>query len=239
MSASFPNVVLNSIMAQTLNEFADALEGLKYLQDIREKALELCREIITKHNRILFSGDGYSKEWVEEAKRRGLANIPSYIEAIAILDDTKTSDLFNHLNVYTESELEANKQILTDQYCKDISIEVKTLLDICRREILPSMSAEWEFLSKCNTGKKCPSYIQNKQDELGSLIDELAASITTLESKFQDVSKIASLYEKGLELHHTICPLMVKTRTIIDAYEAIASKSYYTIPTYEEMWFKL
>ena len=81
MSASFSNTVLNAIMAESLNQIADELEGIKYIQDIREKALTICRNLIEKHKRILFSGDGYSEEWAKEAKRRGLPNVKSFIES--------------------------------------------------------------------------------------------------------------------------------------------------------------
>ena len=100
MSASFSNTVLNAIMAESLNQIADELEGIKYIQDIREKALTICRNLIEKHKRILFSGDGYSEEWAKEAKRRGLPNVKSFIESTEVLNDPSVINLFTSLNIY-------------------------------------------------------------------------------------------------------------------------------------------
>ena len=112
MSASFSNTVLNAIMAESLNQIADKLEGIKYIQDIREKALTICRNLIEKHKRILFSGDGYSDEWAKEAKRRGLPNVKSFIESTEVLNDPSVINLFTSLNIYSEKELAANLIIL-------------------------------------------------------------------------------------------------------------------------------
>ena len=118
LSASLVNTVLNSIMAEALNEVADKLEGIKYIQDVRDKALDICQDMIEKHKRIIFSGDGYSSEWVKEAKRRGLPNIKSFIESVPHLLDEKSINLFTSLNIYSEKELRAHEDILAELYCK-------------------------------------------------------------------------------------------------------------------------
>ena len=141
MSASFANTVLNAIIAESLNGIAKKLEGIKYLQDVREKALNICREMIHDHKRILFSGDGYSDEWVKEAERRGLPNVRSYIEATQVLKDPSVIHLFTSLGIYSEVELEANRRIMEEQYDRVMDIEVKTLIEMTRKDILPAMSA--------------------------------------------------------------------------------------------------
>ena len=116
LSASFANVVLNTITADVLNEIAGQLSDLKYKQDIRARALEICTQILKDHERILFSGDGYSQEWVAEAKRRGLPNIPSFIESVSALTSPKTVELFTHNHIFTEKELSARSEIMNEQY---------------------------------------------------------------------------------------------------------------------------
>ena len=119
LSASFANVVLNTITADVLNEIAGQLSDLKYKQDIRARALEICTQILKDHERILFSGDGYSQEWVAEAKRRGLPNIPSFIESVSALTSPKTVELFTRNHIFTEKELSARSEIMQRAVCED------------------------------------------------------------------------------------------------------------------------
>lgn len=241
MSSSFSNTVLNAIMAESLNEIADQLEGIKYLQDIREKAVDICRNIVHDHKRILFSGDGYSEEWVKEAARRGLPSVKSFIESVQILNDPKVVDLFTSLDIYTEKELSANRTILEERYEKKMVIEVRTLLEMTRKDVLPAMTAELNFYAQAlaSSGTAAPKYIKDQVRYLSDLIDNTAKAVKALEKGWQKALEAPDTFTAGKNIYYSVTPLMLKLRELIDSYEMIASRSFYQLPMYEDMLFNL
>ena len=132
-SASTTNIILNSIVADSLRSIADTLQQYKYIDDIRKKSLDICRDILRKHSRILFSKDGYSEEWLQEAQERGLPNIKHYVDSIYSMLDDKAVEMFERNKVYDRLELEARVDILTEEYRKSVKAEVLTLLDISKK----------------------------------------------------------------------------------------------------------
>ena len=241
MSASFPNTVLNAIMAESLNQIADELEGIKYIQDIREKALTICRKLIEKHKRILFSGDGYSEEWAKEAKRRGLPNVKSFIESTEVLNDPSVINLFTSLNIYSEKELAANRIILQEQYEKIMGIEVRTMIEMARKDILPSQIAELKFYNDTinTSGKNTPKFIRDHASTVSTLIDQTYQAIQTLEDTWQKVTATGNTFEIGQNIYYKINPLMDKLRASVDAYEQIAAREFYKLPSYEDILFNI
>ncbi len=241
MSASFSNTVLNAIMAESLNQIADELEGIKYIQDIREKALTICRNLIEKHKRILFSGDGYSEEWAKEAKRRGLPNVKSFIESTEVLNDPSVINLFTSLNIYSEKELAANRIILQEQYEKIMGIEVRTMIEMARKDILPSQIAELKFYNDTinTSGKNTPKFIRDHASTVSTLIDQTYQAIQTLEDAWQKVTATGNTFEIGQNIYYKINPLMDKLRASVDAYEQIAAREFYKLPSYEDILFNI
>ncbi len=241
MSASFSNTVLNAIMAESLNQIADELEGIKYIQDIREKALTICRNLIEKHKRILFSGDGYSEEWAKEAKRRGLPNVKSFIESTEVLNDPSVINLFTSLNIYSEKELAANRIILQEQYEKIMGIEVRTMIEMARKDILPSQIAELKFYNDTinSSGKNTPKFIRDHARTISTLIDQTYQAIQSLEDAWQKVTTIGNTFEVGQNIYYKINPLMDKLRASVDAYEKIAAREFYKLPSYEDILFNI
>lgn len=241
MSASFSNTVLNAIMAESLNQIADELEGIKYIQDIREKALTLCRNLIEKHKRILFSGDGYSEEWAKEAKRRGLPNVKSFIESTEVLNDPSVINLFTSLNIYSEKELAANRIILQEQYEKIMGIEVRTMIEMARKDILPSQIAELKFYNDTinTSGKNTPKFIRDHASTVSTLIDQTYQAIQALEDTWQKVTTTGNTFEIGQNIYYKINPLMDKLRASVDAYEQIAAREFYKLPSYEDILFNI
>ena len=241
MSASFSNTVLNAIMAESLNQIADELEGIKYIQDIREKALTICRNLIEKHKRILFSGDGYSEEWAKEAKRRGLPNVKSFIESTEVLNDPSVINLFTSLNIYSEKELAANRIILQEQYEKIMGIEVRTMIEMARKDILPSQIAELKFYNDTinASGKNTPKFIRDHASTISTLIDQTYQAIQSLENAWQKVTTIGNTFEVGQNIYYKINPLMDKLRASVDAYEKIAAREFYKLPSYEDILFNI
>jgi len=241
MSAAFANTVLNTIMAESLNEIAAELEGIKYIQDIREKALDICRNIIHDHKKVLFSGDGYSDEWVKEAERRGLPNVKSFIESVAVLEDPEVVNLFTSLEVYTEKELDANKKILEDMYIKKMGIEVRTLLEMAKKDVTPSMVKELKFYADAMNaaGKSAPKYITEQVKFLSELIDSLDSACEKLDAGYAKALKAKTGFEAGKEIYYKVSPLMLDVRKCIDSYEEMCSRDFYHLPLYEDMLFDL
>ena len=241
MSASFSNTVLNAIMAESLNQIADELEGIKYIQDIREKALTICRKLIEKHKRILFSGDGYSDEWAKEAKRRGLPNVKSFIESTEVLNDPSVMNLFTSLNIYSEKELAANRIILQEQYEKIMGIEVRTMIEMVRKDILPAQTAELKFYSDAVKagGKSAPKFILDHTNAVSTLIDQTYQAVQDLEEAWQKVTATGNTYEIGQNIYYKINPLMDQLRDAVDHYEQIASREFYKLPSYEDILFNI
>ena len=241
MSASFSNTVLNAIMAESLNGIAKQLEGIKYLQDVREKALNICRQMIHDHKRILFSGDGYSEEWVKEAERRGLPNVTSYIEATQVLKDPKVIHLFTSLGIYSEVELEVNRRIMEEQYDRVMDIEVKTLIEMTRKDVLPAMTAELKFYSEtaAAAGSACPAFVTKRMNQLSELIDKSYAYVDRMTQLWKDANSCGNDYECGKKIYYSVLPAMEELRALIDRYEEIASRSFYKLPLYEDMIFNL
>lgn len=241
MSASFSNTVLNAIMAESLNQIADELEGIKYIQDIREKALTICRKLIEKHKRILFSGDGYSDEWAKEAKRRGLPNVKSFIESTEVLNDPSVMNLFTSLNIYSEKELAANRIILQEQYEKIMGIEVRTMIEMVRKDILPAQTAELKFYSDAvnASGKRAPKFILDHTNAVSTLIDQTYQAVQDLEEAWQKVTATGNTYEIGQNIYYKINPLMDQLRDAVDHYEQIASREFYKLPSYEDILFNI
>ena len=231
LSASFANVVLNTITADVLNEIAEQLSDLKYKQDIRARALEICTQILKDHERILFSGDGYSQEWVAEAKRRGLPNIPSFIESVSALTSPKTIELFTRNHVYTEKELIARSEIMNEQYVKVSEIEAKVLIDMTRTEILPLVAREIQPLAATMQALDPPASYFQKQ------LSHLDKSADRLECKLKEIDSVADYHERGIRFYYEAAPLMQQLRSAIDEHETIFDKKQYTLPTYEQMLF--
>ena len=199
LSASFANVVLNTITADVLNEIAGQLSDLKYKQDIRARALEICTQILKDHERILFSGDGYSQEWVAEAKRRGLPNIPSFIESVSALTSPKTVELFTRNHIFTEKELSARSEIMNEQYVKISEIEAKVLIDMTRTEILPLVTREIQSLASTLRALDQPaSYFRKQLAHLNELMDRMDKGAERLESKLKEIDGVGDYHERGI-----------------------------------------
>ncbi|WP_195547747.1 glutamine synthetase III [Holdemania sp. 1001095H_141210_F2] len=238
LSASFANVVLNTITADVLNEIAGQLSDLKYKQDIRARALEICTQILKDHERILFSGDGYSQEWVAEAKRRGLPNIPSFIESVSALTSPKTVELFTRNHIFTEKELSARSEIMNEQYVKISEIEAKVLIDMTRTEILPLVTREIQSLASTLRALDQPaSYFRKQLAHLNELMDRMDKGAERLESKLKEIDGVGDYHERGIRFYYEAAPLMQQLRSAIDEHETVFDKKQYTLPTYEDILF--
>lgn len=239
-SASTTNIILNSIVADSLRSIADTLQQYKYIDDIRKKSLDICRDILRMHSRILFSKDGYSEEWLQEAQERGLPNIKHYVDSIYSMLDDKAVEMFERNKVYDRLELEARVDILTEEYRKSVKAEVLTLLDISKKDILPALVREIKFYTDAQNSLGTEnSYYQRK-------IKHLCDLLATFDERYHDLKKhmierqqYPDNMEKAQYLNQVIVPKMEELRAVIDAIEEAVSSDNYPFPTYDDMFISM
>ncbi len=235
LSAATTSTVISTIIADSLKEIADQLENIKYIQDIREESIKICRKIIKKHERILFSKDGYSQEWIEEAQKRGLPNIPHYIDSIESFVSKETIRLFEEHNVFKKHELEARATILYEQHHKKIRMESFTLLEMTRKEILPAMAKELYAISQTN--QLAPTkYYTVKIEQLSQLIDTIANQADLVEQELVTLKSISDDKEKAFYAQNHLMISRSQLRQYIDSAEKIMSKENYPFPSYSDIF---
>jgi glutamine synthetase len=186
----------------------------------------------------LFSGDGYSSEWVKEANRRGLPNVKSYIESTQILSDPSVVNLFTSLDIYTATELNANRKIMEDLYVKTMDIEIRTLREMVRKDILPAMVQEYRSYEEASF-KKQVRFIQKRKEQLAELVDQTYEGLEKLDELWKEANKEKDDFQCGKKYYYSVSPQMELLRSYIDRYEEISSRHYYTLPLYEDMLFGL
>ncbi|HRU14597.1 MAG TPA: glutamine synthetase III [Anaerohalosphaeraceae bacterium] len=237
-SCAGPAFVINTIVADVLREIADILEASA---DVNASVQKLLQKIASEHARIIFNGDNYSPDWVQEAARRGLPNIPSAVESIATILEPENIAVFERNQVLSRDEQEARVEIFLENYIQTIHIEAATTLHIVKRQILPvcqnyagKLAAAAASLGA--VGVKAASF--GKQMEIVcKLIDELREAISELEGKVCDISKAPSTYEEAKKSREEVLPAMASVRKAADALEMLVDAEVWPLPTYAEMLF--
>ena len=241
------NTVINTIMAEELKQFADELE--KAGEENFTKALnELIKKTIREHKRILFNGDGYSEVWEEEAKRRGLANLKTTVDALPTFLLEKNIKLFTSHNIYTEKEMRSRYAILLDSYNKIINIEAHTMIDMARKEILPAVSAYVGGLfadleTKLSVAEKLKAPIPHNMEEetavnLSTLCDEALTDVVLLETLIAK-SDFKDDLARGQYYRDSVIPAMNELRKTCDAMEKLTAKEMWPLPQYGDMLFNI
>ena len=237
-SISGPNITLNTIMAEELEQFADELEVSRDFQADLEK---LIRRVFTEHQRIIFNGNGYDEAWLEEAGKRGLSNLTSTADALPMYTAPKNVDLFVKHGIYTKEEIEARAEIHIENYSTVICIEARTMTDMIRRQILPAVSAfAGDLCSRAGTKKDlgaCCQYEVSTACQIGSLTDALMAASDKLET---DLSAIpADAAEAMRYSHDVLVPDMDTARRAADQLETLTSSDRWPFPTYSDLLFSV
>lgn len=242
-SVALPNIVLNTIVAEALKEIADRLEGTENFEEEVQKVL---KEIVRDHKRIIFNGNGYSEEWLIEAQMRGLPNIKSTVEAIPALITEKTIKLFESHGVLSRGELESRYEISLEDYIKQINIEGLTMLDMAKRQILPS-SIEYVTVlaTSINAVKKAvPSADTSVQEELvkeiSTAISKFNGAILSLDSVIQKAQSMDSdTYDKASFYKDEVFKGMGTLRFYGDKLELMVDAKLWPLPTYVDMLFSI
>ena len=239
LNISGPNIVLNTIVAEELNQFADILEkSNNFTADLNK----LVKKVIHEHKRIIFNGDGYSAMWPIEAEKRGLLNLKSTVDALPHFIDPKNIDLFTKHQVFTEVEMKSRCEILLDTYSKVVNIEAQTLVSMIKKYVIPSCSKYVTKLTNAVSAKKSLNSDLDYSMELGlatklsGLSAKLYQSLQELEERLSSAHKSSAL-NTAKYYREVILTDMEYLRSIIDEIEANMSKEDWPIPTYGDLEF--
>ena len=243
LNISCPNIMLNTIVADALSSFSDELEGAA---DVHSACRRLIRKTLSEHNRIIFNGDGYTDDWVREAEHRGLLNLTSTPEALARYTDEKNIVLFERNRIFSRREVEARQEILLENYVKIIELEALTMLDMAKKDILPSISAF--------TGKTCAT-IERKRSvspdirvdaelrlvtKLSSLLADFSDRIEALEEKLDGAKGSGDdILDKARYYCDNVFTAMEELRRVSDEMEMCTASKYWPYPSYGELLFSV
>ncbi len=230
------NIVINTIVAETLTEIADELEGSK---NIQKDAFELAVKIFSEHDRIIFNGNGYSDEWIEEAERRGLYNLKTTPDALPHFVAQKSIDLFTKQGVFTEVEVKTRGEIMMEDYNNTVHFEMLTMLEMAKQEILPACLKYTNFVAEDYSSKKALGIDAPKELErvkkLTELTEELMTKIDALDAA-TDIPDVDA-YAVGMYYKETVLPAMDTLRETADTLETMVSKEFWPFPTYTDLLY--
>jgi len=237
-SVAGPNIILNTIVADTLRQFADELE---LAEDFSLALNRLIRRTIRNHKRIIFNGNGYSQEWVEEAARRGLKNYATTPDALPHYTDEKNIALFSRHGVFTETEIHSRQEILLENYNKVVRIEALTMLDMVNQDILPAIMSYTAFLTDSALKKVQLGIKSNIEKTMVADLSERCERIHELSEQLHEHIRAASSLTDSLalSLHNRdqILTAMQSLRAVVDETELIVPTSYWPYPSYGELLF--
>ena len=242
VNLSDANTILNTAMAKSLKEFADAMEG-KSGDEFEAAAIAYIKDDLRKHQRIIFNGNGYSDEWPVEAERRGLANHPTTADALPCFIDQKSIDLFGEFNVLSEVEVRSRYEVKLEKYNKLLNIEARTMKRMVRRFFLPAINSFAADVARDIAQVKAalPSADQTFQEKkLQTVVDgakRVEEALDALNAAHLANVEIADQQERANDNAHHVIPLMDELRAAIDAMEIVVDDNHWPVPTYNEILF--
>ena len=236
------NTMLDTAVAKALKDFADAMEA-RGDEPFEVAALAYIRKSLSEHKRILFSGDGYSEEWHEEARRRGLCDFTTTADALPSFVAQKNIDLLSEMGVLSETEVRSRYEVKLEKYNKLMNIEATTMERMARRTYLPVISAYATKIAKgitTVTDAMPAAGMQHERRELATLLDGVNAI-------YEGIDKLAELHAKAKSCEcaqdqancyaHEVAPAMDGLRAAVDAMEPIVAREYWPVPTYDDLLF--
>ncbi len=235
------NTVINTAVAESLRQFADILESA---DDFRAELNHLIRDTIRKHKRIIFNGNGYDEAWIKEATEvRGLLNLHATPDAMLHFLAAKNIHLFTTHHVYTETEMYSRYEIMLENYCKTISIEASTMVDMVYKQILPAVTAYEKDICDTGIAKKQllasvdVSYEAETVANLSGLTASISKAVRELESELHAVSKITDITNLSFTFKDKVLTKMQELRSYVDETEHLTAEKYWPYPTYSELLF--
>ena len=239
-SIASANIVLNTVVAQSLKSYADRLESA---DDFEEALHSLIRKTIKDHKRIIFNGNGYDNEWIAEAERRGLLNLPTTPDCLPYLLKDKNIKLFADHKVFSRQEIESRYEIYLENYCKNVRIEALTMADMTNKDILPAVSAYFKTL--CDTVKAMSragidpggSYEQVTAEKLAVLSKKIFSAVHGLSQVVDGLSEAGDAARESELIRDRVIPQMSLLREFVDSAESITAEEYWPYPTYGDLMF--
>ena len=245
-SVANPNIILNTAVAESLRQFYEKLKDVP-AGEMDKAVHELLKQTITDHKRVIFNGNGYTDEWIEEAEKRGLYNLVSTPDALPHFVDEKNKKLLTSHHIFTDAELHSRYEIKLENYVKTLHIEANTMVEIIQKDLLPSITTYMEKLAQTAALKKSvvPDISVSAEAALLTKLTELAETMTkdletlktdTAMAEYEvdkDLLKSAKLYQS------VVLSDMEKVRTSADAAEALIPDSILPYPTYGKLLFSI
>ena len=239
-SIASANIVLNTVVAKSLKSYADRLESA---DDFEEALHSLIRKTIKDHKHIIFNGNGYDNEWIAEAERRGLLNLPTTPDCLPYLLKDKNIKLFAEHKVFSRQEIEARYEIYLESYCKNVRIEALTMTDMTNKDILPAVSAYFKTL--CDTVKTMGragidpsgSYEQVTAEKLAALSRKIFSAVHGLSQAVDGLSEAGDAARESELIRDRVLPQMSLLREYVDAAESITAEEYWPYPSYGDLLF--
>lgn len=240
-SVAGPNVVLNTIVAEAFREACDILEAS---DDFEMAVHDIIKKNCAEHQRIVFNGNGYSEEWVKEAKRRGLPNITSMVDSIPALVTDKTVKLFEEFHVFSKAELESRVEIKYESYAKAINIEARTMIDMAGKQIIPAVikytTALAESINAVRAAGDVDVSVQTELlTETSSLLKETKEALKTLIRVTEEAAAKEEGCEQATYFRDSVFPAMEALRAPVDKLEMIVDKEMWPMPSYGDLLFEV
>ncbi len=234
------NIVLNTIVAETLCQAADLLESSS---DVEMAAHDLIKKWVSEHIRIIFNGNGYSEEWVAEAARRGLPNITNMVDAAGCLTDPKTIELFERHNVLTKVELAAREEVAYEIYSKAVNIEARTMIDMAKKEIIPAVIKYTTTVADSIRSVEAAGYDASVQrivmSDCSKYLKAMNDALIQLESSVRHAASFEIFKDRAAACRDEVCPAMKALRSPADALERIVDEKEWPFPTYGDLMFNV
>ena len=229
------NTVMNSMMAESFNKACDALEGA---EDFEKAAIDYIYKTMKENKNIVFNGNGYSDEWVEEAAKRGLPNVKSIVDAIPAYTDESSIEMFEKLGVMTKRELEARREIKLEEYAGLINIEARTMIDMAAKLYIPSVIAYVNSVaSSMSTVKNV--YAQADTTAQQTILVKASSLLADTQQALDNLKAATDAAESAKDFHEKVLPAMAALRTPVDELETIVDSEYWPVPTYGQMMFEV
>jgi len=241
-SVAGPNTTLNTAVADVLSQFADELENTT---DFESALHSLIKRVIKNHKRIIFNGNGYDDAWVEEAEKRGLLNLPSTPDCLPYMLHDKNIELYKRHKVYSEAEIKAHYEIKNEKYCKYLNIEVLTMIEMTKKDILPCVSRNIHELADTLIAKRTISngidttYEENLVKTLSELSAKAFDDVTSLGELSKEVKSIEESDAAAMFYKNRIIPIMNSLRESVDTMESLCSSEHWCYPSYGDLLFSV
>ena len=241
-SVAGPNTTINTAVAEVLSQFADELESAENFEDALHR---LIKRVIKDHKRIIFNGNGYDNAWVKEAEKRGLLNLKTTPDCLPYMLHKKNIDLYTKHGVYSEAEIRAHYEIKNEKYCKYLNIEVNTMIDMVKKDILPCVSRQIHELSDTLLSKRAVSesidisYEKSLVERLSTLNGKAFESVKKLENASNDVKSIEESDQAAIFYRDNIIPVMEEIRAYVDEMETLCPSDKWCYPSYGQILFSV